>query len=336
MGEAHAAVADDPYAAYWNPAGLASILYPSAGLTYNSALEGVDQQYLSVAYPVERGTTLDLNLTRLGMSSFQGYDAQGVQTRKLGASDYAVGLALGRTVLRDEQGRAFLNLGANLKAIREQLDTVSAQTFAADLGAMVYLLRKDGLTSGPDPGLRLAFTARNIGPGLKFDRDAAPLPATYAVGAAWRGYPRGDALTASADIVENRAQGVYAALGVEYTAFRMVALRVGYRTGQDIGMGFRAGVGFKLKVVEIDYAFAGFGDLGTMHRAAITARFGGPVEATSPEELMIRQTMERGQRLMNEGRFYEAVLQFDEVLKLDPGNRKALELMRQSHDRMHQ
>lgn len=335
MGESQAAVADDPYAAYWNPAGLASLLYPMVSVSYNRALEGVDQQYFSFAYPVKEGTTLDLNLTRMGMSSFQGYDALGVKTRAVSASDYAFGVAAAHTMLRDDQDRPLLNGGINLKGIRSQLDKASASTYAADVGALLYLFRGEKRFSpGHDPGLRLAFTARNLGPGLRFDADTAPLPTILTGGVAWRGYPRGDSFTVSADAVRPKDSEAYGAFGVEYTAFRILSMRLGFRTGQDIGLGFRAGVGFRLKVVEVDYAFAGFGDLGQMHRIGLSARLGGPVEATPPEERKASEALQRGKRYLDQGRDYEAVLEFDEVLRLDPGNREALELMRRAHERL--
>jgi len=332
MGESHVAVADDPYAAYWNPAGLSSLLYPAVSVSYNRALQGVDQQYLSFAYPLASGSVVDLNLTRLGMSSLQGYDAQGTKTREIGSSDYAFGAAYGRTLLRDTRGRAWLAGGVNLKGIREQLDRASASTYAADVGLLAYVWRGNG--AGADPGLRVGLTARNLGPGLRFDRDNAPLPAVYTGGVAWRGYPRGDSITLSADAVMPRDDDPYGAIGLEYTAFRVLALRMGYRMGEDVGQGFRAGVGFRLKLVELDYAFAGFGDLGQMHRVGMSFRLGGPVEPTAPEERIIHEMLEKGQRLLKDGQDYEAALQFDEVLKLDPGNRKALELMRQAHDHL--
>jgi hypothetical protein len=304
-------------------------------VTYIRALETVDQQYFSFAYPVKEGTTLDLNVTRMGMSRFQGYDAEGVKTGDISSQDYAFGVAAAHTMLRDDQDRPLLNGGVNLKGIRQQLHTSYASTYASDVGVIAYLLRGEKRFSpGMDPGLRLAFTARNLGPGLRFDNDTAPLPTILTAGAAWRGYPRGDSLTFSADAVRPKDSKLYGAFGVEYTALRILALRMGFRTGQDIGLGFRVGVGFRLKVVEIDYAFSGFGDLGQMHRIGLSARLGGPVAATPPEERKAMEALERGKRYLDQGRDYEAVLEFDEVLSLDPGNRQALELMRQAHERL--
>ena len=261
MGESQVAVADDAYAAFWNPAGLAALEYANVALTYNQALQGVNQQYFSLAYPLHRGSTLDLNLTRLGMTPFSGYDAVGTKTGDVTASDYALGLAYGRTILLDDLVRPRLNLGLGVKAVQETLDNVTARTYAVDAGALYYLhwLEFSGDAGRPDAGLRLAATARNMGVGLKFDSVVSPLPTTYQTGLAWRAYPWGDPLTLSCDQVFSKDQSAYMGFGVEFTVYRMLSFRAGFRGGQDIGSGIRAGVGFKLKVIDLDYAYGNFG-----------------------------------------------------------------------------
>lgn len=222
-----------------------------------------------------------------------------------------------------------LNAGLGLKGVRESLAGASAQTVAADLGLLAVWR--------PEPSgseWRLGFSALNLGPGLKFDAEQAPLPTAYRLGLAWRIRPRGDVLTLSADPVLSRDEGIFVALGAEYTVWRVLALRLGYRTGQDIGLGFRGGVGFKLKAVEIDYAFAPFGELGQMHRMGLTVRLGGAVETTPPEERALSAVLERGHRLFKEKRYYEALLEYDRALSLDPGNKPALEGMRRSNERL--
>lgn len=332
MGESQVAAADDAYSAYWNPAGLAAMRYPELAMTHNKSFEGVDQQYLSLAYPLKAGSTLDLNLTRLAMSPFQGYDAQGVKTGEIKAGDYALGLAYGRTILRDERKQPLLNMGLNVKGIQENLDTASAKTFAADAG-VIYYLRRD-LGEGRNHEWRLGFAVKNVGPGLKFDEETSELPRSYQLGVAWLGHPKGDRLTFSLDQVLSRDEGYYMAAGAEYMVQRMIALRMGYRTGQDIGLGFRAGVGFKLKRMEVDYAYAGFGDLGQMHRVGVSVRLGGMVEVTPPEEEGLKIRMARGRRLMQEGRAYEAILEFNKILDIDPGNKEALEQMRKANEKL--
>lgn len=329
MGESQTAVAEDAYAAYWNPAGLALVPFPQLAATYNRSFAGVDHQYLSLAWPMRTGSTLNLNFTRLGVAALDGFDAQGARTAGVEAGAQALGVGYGRTLMGDGVDAPMLNVGLGLKGVRENLAGASAQTVAADLG-LLAVWRADQR----DSEWRLGFSALNLGPGLKFDAESAPLPTAYRLGLAWRVRPRGDVLTLSADPVLSRDEGIFAAFGVEYAVWRVLALRLGYRTGQEIGMGFRGGVGFKLKAVEIDYAFAPFGELGQMHRMGLTVRLGGAVQTTPPEERALKAVLERGARLMKEGRYYEALLEYDRALGLDPGNRSALEGMRRANEKL--
>ena len=333
MGESGAAAAEDAYAAYWNPAGLALVPFPQLAATYNRSFAGVDHQYLSLAWPLRAGSTLNLNFTRLGVAALDGFDAQGTRTGGVEAGAQALGVGYGRTLAGDGADRPQLHAGLGLKGVRESLAGASAQTVAADLG-LLAVWRAFGANNSRDSEWRLGFSALNLGPGLKFDAERAPLPTAYRLGLAWRVRPRGDVLTLSADPVLSRDEGIFAALGAEYAVWRVLALRLGYRTGQDIGMGFRGGVGFKLKAVEIDYAIAPFGELGQMHRMGLTVRLGGRVETTPPEERALKAVLERGARLMKEGRYYEALLEYDRALGLDPGNRSALEGMRRANEKL--
>jgi len=329
MGESQTAAAEDAYAAYWNPAGLALVPFPQLAATYNRSFAGVDHQYLSLAWPLRAGSTLNVNFTRLGVEALDGFDAQGTKTAGVEAGAQALGVGYGRRLLGDGWDEPTLNAGLGLKGVRESFAGASAQTVAVDLGLLAVWRPKP---SGAE--WRLGLSALNLGPGLKYDAETAPLPTAYRLGLAWRVQPRGDVLTLSADPVLSRDEGVFMAFGAEYAVWRVLALRLGYRTGQDIGMGFRGGVGFKLKAVEIDYAFAPFGELGAMHRMGLTVRLGGPVETTPPEERALQAVLERGRRLFEEGRYYEALLEYDRALGLDPGNRSALEGMRRAHERL--
>ncbi|HOW90625.1 MAG TPA: PorV/PorQ family protein, partial [Elusimicrobiales bacterium] len=177
MGESYVSLAEDAYAAYWNPAGLGSVEQPEFAATYNASFQDVTHQYVSFAYPMRYGSTLDVNITRLSVAPFQGYDAVGSKTEEITASDLAVGVAYGRTLLKDEIARPVLNVGMNLKSINETLDDATANTFAADMGVVYYRRpTKYWMRTVPAQETRLAFTVRNLGPGLKFDTISSPLP----------------------------------------------------------------------------------------------------------------------------------------------------------------
>lgn len=279
MGEAYTSIAEDAYSAWWNPAGLAGVEGPELAATYNDSMEDVTSQYLSAAYPIRYGSTLGLNVTRLSVAPFQGYDAQGVKIGKVESSDIAVGGAYGRTLFKDEIERPVFNVGAGLKFISEKLDSVTANTAALDLGA-VYYIRPDNywMSKVPAQEFRVALAVRNIGPGLKFDRRSSPLPLAATLGGSWHSHPGGSAsLILSLDQTYANDEKYYAGLGVEYVAFQLLSLRAGYRTEQSIGSGLRVGVGFRLSLMDIDYSMSPYGGLGVMHKLGVSMRLGPPM-----------------------------------------------------------
>ena len=279
MGEAYTSISEDAYSAWWNPAGLASVEGPELAATYNDSMQDVTNQYLSLAYPIRYGSTLGLNVTRLSVAPFQGYDAQGTKNGKVESSDIAAGAAYGRVLLKDEIERPVLNLGAGLKFISEKLDGVSANTAALDLGA-VYYIRPDNYWMSKEPAqeYRVGLAVKNIGPGLKFDRRSSPLPLSVTLGGSWLSHPGGNAsLIFSLDQTYANDEKYYTAFGAEYVAFQLLSLRAGYRTGQEIGSGLRFGVGFRLSIMDIDYSMSPYGELGAMHKLGVSMRLGPPV-----------------------------------------------------------
>ena len=282
MGESYISVTEDAYAAYWNPAGLASVEQTELAATYNASFEDVAHQYVSLAYPLEYGSTLDLNITRLTVAPFQGYDASSRKTSTIESSDMAIGAAYGRTLMKDEISRPVLNMGVNLKSVSETLDNVSANTFAVDLGAIYYLRpSRYWMEKVRAQEFRFAFTARNLGPGLKFDKVVSPLPMSATLGSAWLSHPYGNStLILSLDQTVSNDDKYTINLGAEYEAFQLLAFRAGYRSGQAMGSGARFGVGFKLSFLDLDYSMSPFGDLGVMHKVGMSIKFGTSVART--------------------------------------------------------
>lgn len=276
MGESYASVTEDAYAAYWNPAGLANVEQAEVAVTYNDSFEEVTHQYLSAAFPLSYGSTLDINITRLTVTPFQGYDAVGRSTSKVQSSDMAIGLAYGRTLMKDEIERPVINVGANLKTINETLNNVSANALAADLGAVYYLRPANyWMSKVQAQEYRFALTVRNLGTGLKFDRLTSPLPTSVTLGSSWLSHPYGSStLILSMDHTIANDEKYSVSLGAEYQAFQLLSFRAGFKTGQDIGSGIRFGVGFRLSFADLDYSMSPYGDLGAMHKVGMTVKFG--------------------------------------------------------------
>ena len=115
----------------------------------------------------------------------------------------------------------------------------------------------------------------------------------------------------------------------------IVALRAGYISGTDMGGGLRLGVGVDIRLIEFDYALSGYGKFGSVHRFSLSYKFGKPVEVTphsSPEQEQARWKVERARGFMRENRYYEAILELNGALEIDPGSIEALDLMKKARN----
>ncbi|OGR45373.1 MAG: hypothetical protein A2X35_03780 [Elusimicrobia bacterium GWA2_61_42] len=285
MGGAFAAVPGDPYAVYWNPAGLADLDGErNAGLFHNEYFQGLGQEFLFYTAPASAfdlplagrpkngafGLGLNYFYTPKEMERRSGlYEADPVNPispveGKFGAYDVAFSAGYGW------RRRADLALGAAFKVIRQSIDGESGSSVALDLG-LLREFRRGGVpyTAG--------FTVQNLGPGLKLASRRYDLPLVFKAGLSRPLPGPGGLLTLEiAKPVDNYPS---AAIGVEYPLTGRLALRSGYRYrqyGNELGAwsGFSAGAGVAFDRLSFDYAFTPFGVLGNSHRFSINLRFG--------------------------------------------------------------
>ena len=290
MGGAFSGVPGDPYAIYWNPAGLAYLDEgKNAGLFHNEYFQGLGQEFLFYTVPAPEvklplagrarsgvyGLGLDYFYTPKDMERRSGlYEADPVNPispveGKFGAYDLAFSAGYGWRARED------LALGAALKVIRQSIDDESGSSLALDLG----LLKE--FTRGGVP-YTAGFTVQNLGPGIKFVSRRYGLPLVFKAGLS-RPLPGPGGLLALelAKPVDNYPS---VAVGVEYPLTGRLALRSGYRLrqhGNELGAwsGFSAGAGVAFDKVSLDYAFSPFGELGNSHRFSVNVRFGAPPPA---------------------------------------------------------
>ncbi|MBI2070489.1 MAG: PorV/PorQ family protein [Elusimicrobia bacterium] len=270
MGETGVGLSRGVYAAYWNPAGLALMPSPEAAFMHNQFFESINQQYLAYAHPSRWGTAA-VAVTRLGMDPIASYDAAGARRGDVEAADTSAGFSFGRLLTQS------FAVGAGLKMVQERLGPVTADTWASDLG-LIWRVPDAGLPERLGE-LHLGAGYANLGPGLKFDQERFPLHETLRVGLGLKTKLAARPLIVGLDGVRPNDGEAFAAAGFQWQPVDFLAARAGFRSGQDIGSGLRFGVGFYIKAVSVDYAWAGFGDLGAAHRMSVQFRFGRPQRA---------------------------------------------------------
>jgi len=247
MGEAFTAVASDGTCLYWNPAGLTQLKTKEISATYNSWFEEIKQGYLSLTFPTSRGT-MGLGTNYVDMGKLEGRDVEGNPTGDFTASDTHIFTGYARKFKKSSWG---LTLGWLQDVIKDD----KKSTFLANIGFLYPVSNR----------FTLGGVAQNIGSKLGSD----PLPLTFKVGAA----SKLKALTLALDIAKPQDNEIYYCLGAEWWLRDVLALRVGYKTNQDIGNGITAGMGLKMGKTSIDYAYVPYGDLAITHRISLGIKF---------------------------------------------------------------
>jgi hypothetical protein len=329
MGETGAGLYGDLLGALsLNPAALGRTGYREAALAYDSWLEGVAAQQAAYAQPLggRRGVAA-VSVNMLGMPDINGYDNSGAYAGKVeagnmaAAAHYAVRL---KGPWRDR--RLGLFTGATVRFARETLEEVSASAVLFDVG-MLWVADLPAGTFGA------GLSAQSLGGGFKFDSASDPAPTAVRAGLSFITLSAGDPLTFALDLNKPAGESSTLSFGAEYQLRRLIALRAGYSGGEDLGNGLRFGAGVAIKTLQFDYAVSGHGEFGSAHRFSLSYKFGKPAEVTphlSPAQEKARWKVEQARGLMRDARYYEAVVELDEALGLDPGDPEALELMRKA------
>lgn len=289
MAEASVAMASDGYALYWNPAGLGALSHSYLEFSNINYVAGVNLNYVSLAKPLSFGS-VGVSVTALtsGDMEITTVDQPDGTGRMFSASSYAITLGYAR------QWTEFFSFGLSTKYITERVSEERASGVAFDFGTLLY------------PGyrnLRIGMNISNLGPELKMsgselnfnyspqegndsyadakgvlDVDSYDLPLIFRIGAAYDlQYSPNTRVTFAVearDPSDNRQQG---SVGTEVAFHEMFFLRGGWKVNyEEEGLTF--GGGCDLKVWEttnltVNYAFADFGRLESVHRFSLGLRF---------------------------------------------------------------
>ena len=277
MGGAQVGSAAGIMAQYWNPAALASLEQPQVGAMHAAWLQDLKYEWLGYARPLSSKLGVgSLSLAYFHLPSINGVDAFGNPTGDFKVYDMAFTMGLARNL-----GRG-ISVGANLKAIRQNLATVSATGPAADFGAMATWR-----------GTSFGVVEQNVGPRLSFDGSASyPLPHQLRLGLS-RAVADGRVLLATD---YNMPSDYYddVRVGAEIRAHPNISLRLGYRreigAGDDPGNGMSYGLGINFRQMNIDYAMTPDNDFADVHRLSFGYSFGSggaekePKPKKKPEE----------------------------------------------------
>ena len=289
LGESFVAVANDPSAIYWNPAGLASIQRQEVAFSHIEWPADIRFEHLALVVPARRlGGSLAFQFGVLSTAIDETSELQPFGTgRTFVYSDMVAGAAYAR------RWTDKLLVGFGTKYVRENLGkdvggpTTSAVLF--DIGSIYYL----GLGS-----VRVATSLSNFSPELKpsgrflspgadgiagtaddevRSYDGFDAPTVFRYGVAFEPLESStQRLTTSIEANQpaDNAQSVKA--GLEWEWLGRLALRSGYNFNAD-ALKFSAGAGVTAELGglrgTLDYAFTDGGFLGPINRLTLGVRF---------------------------------------------------------------
>jgi len=281
LGESFVAVANDPSAVYWNPAGLASLQRMELSLSHVGWPGDVNYEHVTWVVPSRRfGGSFALQFGALSTSMDETSELQPFGTgRSFNYSD----IIIGGSYARRWTDKLLVGFGA--KYVREDLGsdvggpTTSAVLF--DLGSIFYL----GYGS-----VRIATSLTNFGSELRpsgnytspftgevRSYDGFDPPIMFRYGLAFEAIENSQQrLTTSVEFNQPADNALDAKAGLEWTWMNTFALRGGYNFNADV-LNFSAGTGVYAKIGQtrgtIDYAYTDGGSLGAINRLSLGFRF---------------------------------------------------------------
>jgi len=281
MGETFVAVANDPSAIYWNPAGLASMQRKELAISHVQWPADIAYDHLTLAVPSRRfGGSFALQMGLLGTQIEETSELQPFGTgRTFSYSDFVTGLAYSR------RWTDKLLVGLGIKYVHEDLGSQvggpTTSAFLFDVGSIYYL----GLGS-----VRIATSLTNFGSALRpngqytspYDGtnaqyDAFDPPLMFRYGVAFEPIENDtQRLTTALEVAQPADNEQLVKAGAEWMFKNTFALRSGYNLRAD-ALKFSAGAGFSGDFGgyhgNIDYAYTDGGPLGTVHRLSLGFRF---------------------------------------------------------------
>jgi len=258
MGSAYVALADDPTAIYWNPAGLASVTGTQVTAMHNEWIQDFRQEFAAVGTKLGPGT-IGFSFAGFYTSELEERSDTGVLTGHFGFNDVAMTGAYGLNVARG------LDVGLATRYLREMIDVEDATTLTFDLGGKYRVA---------ETGLSLGAAVQNLGGDPTLVVEKIPLPTIVRAGAALSrgmGSLHGKG-TLTAEVRKARSEDARFHVGGEFEYKERVALRIGGKFGYD-EEDLSFGLGLTQNRLRFDYALVPLSsDLGTTHFFSLSAR----------------------------------------------------------------
>ncbi|MDH7515118.1 MAG: PorV/PorQ family protein [Bacteroidota bacterium] len=274
MAEAFTALADDPTALHFNPAGIARMDGFQVTFSHTAWLVDIRHEYAAVTYRLSPADAVGVSITSLGTDDMEIR----TETQPFGTGRYFSYGDIGVTCTYARSLTDRFSAGITIRYAEEKIDALKTRAVMVDIGTF-YLT---GLGS-----TRFAVTVNNFGANISpagsiTQRDGSTVssfqdfspPTVFRIGFAFEPYEdEHHRLTASIQLNHPNDNSENLGVGAEYAWERIFFARAGYKINTDeegltAGVGISAPLGFAR--TGVDYAFSLYKTLNSVHRVTIT------------------------------------------------------------------
>jgi tetratricopeptide (TPR) repeat protein len=340
LGRAFVALADDPSAVYWNPAGLEYVPRISFSLFHTPlVVKGASYDFIGFVYPTLQLGTVGIGYSRIGVGGIKVVNEDNVWINNDAISDFDFGEIYISYAKKTLWG---LTPGITFKVQRQSFSYTNQVTTA--FGFDAGLMYRPEFDSPIFNGLSFGFHFQNlIKQQLKLGANADSLSNRLSFGL-MKSIPIGlsGKLNIVFDYVQAQLEGGSIHAGTEYTFRDMGTIRVGYDQNAPV-----FGAGITYKIMNIDYSFGNLstdGYFGASHRFSLTFNLGKSrdekilisqeerkqrerelVEQTREEERQrrIAEHMTKGQDYLQKSNYFDAYSEFQQVMADEPFHQTA-------------
>jgi len=340
LGRAFVAVANDPTAVFWNPAGLELVPRATLTLFHNQIFEGTIYDFLGFVYPTLNYGTVGLGLARIGTGDIPVTDINNVRLGKMNYEEDELYISYAKIL-------PFNFYGGMTFKIRRQLFSFIEQD-ATGLGVDLGLMYRPQWESPLLRQLAFGLSYRNlISPELKLGSvtDNEPYHLTFGL---VKGIPIGESNRVNVvfDYHKSKFESGAIRMGTEYVYHDLGTIRLGFDNNR---LAFGAGIQYSF--LQIDYSFGSMNSDGAFpptHRFSVTFNIGKSreeliliaeekrkqrekelVERTKELERQnfIAEHLKKGEEYLQANRYFDAYVEFQQVVSVDPFNKTANALL---------
>jgi len=300
LGQAYTALAQDPTAVFWNPAGLEFINQQSATFFHTTLFNATHFDFLGYAYPTLDLGSFGFGIGRLGFGDVPEYTRDNEPGNTISFDEYQVffsyakklpwyGITPGITIRWVRQGANNLST-----------DKASDSGVAADIGVMY---RPDWIVNALIQDWSFGLNIKNLfTPQLKPGDDVDDFPFTTKLGIMKKiRFGQAGAFNVLFDLNHSQNRDMKFYFGSEYDFNDMGRVRLGFN-----GSTLAFGLGGKYDMFEIDYGYNAMEYtqvFSATHRISVTVNFG----LTRNDMFQIAEQ----QRLINEDRIKREIREAD-------------------------